>query len=220
MWLSFAQAGAVGRQVFSPFHPLGQWPVKSKAEPWAIGNVAPCILLVELMVSKIIQCWKVSSSTMSGAEVETNQEEEVVFWEIVLFQNVLYLIFSFSVTLFLCVADLKEWTNNSWERIPSQCYEKGPPEIRPGLLGWCHISKGPWHGGMPLLRMCKPSQVLPCWQPGAANLYWTVFHAPLQGSFLLGKGTVFVLDIPHAKPPWASHCQTMLLWEQALSWLP
>lgn len=60
---------------------------------------------------KIIQCWKVSSSTVAGAEVEKNQEEEVVFWQIVLFENILYLIFS--VTLYLCMADLKEWKNNT-----------------------------------------------------------------------------------------------------------
>lgn len=85
--------------MFNPSHPFGQWPVKGKAEPMAIRNVAaaPSIWLVELMGSKIIQCWKVGSSTMTGAEVETNQEEEVFFWEIVLFQNTLYFI-SFSVT--------------------------------------------------------------------------------------------------------------------------
>lgn len=32
---------------------------------------------------------------MAGAEVETKQREEVVFWETVLFQNVLYFICSF-----------------------------------------------------------------------------------------------------------------------------
>lgn len=65
------------------------------------------------MGSKTILCWKVSSSTMAGAEVVANQEEEVVFWEIVLFQNILYFIFSFSVTLYLCMTDLKEWKNNT-----------------------------------------------------------------------------------------------------------
>lgn len=100
--------------MFSPFHPFGQWPVKGKAEPMAIRNVAaaPSIWLVELVGSKIIECWKVNASTTTGADVETNQEEEVVSWEIVLCQNMLYFI-SFSVTLYLCVADLQEWKNNT-----------------------------------------------------------------------------------------------------------
>lgn len=48
---------------------------------------------------------------MTGAEVETSQEEEVI-WEMVLFQNILYFI-SFSVTLYLCIADLQEWKDNT-----------------------------------------------------------------------------------------------------------
>ncbi|KAI1236932.1 Glutamate-rich protein 3, partial [Lamprotornis superbus] len=42
----------------------GLWPVKAKAEPQAIRNVAaaPSLWLVELMGSKIMQCWKISRS--------------------------------------------------------------------------------------------------------------------------------------------------------------
>lgn len=72
---------------------------------------------------------------MAGAEVETKQREEAVFWEIVLFQNVLYFICSFSVTLCLCLADLKERQNNTGEGIPPQCHKEGPPETRPGVPG-------------------------------------------------------------------------------------
>lgn len=48
----------------------------------------------------------------------------------------------FSYVLFF-TADLKEWKNNTRERIPAECYEEGSPEIRTGVPGSGHISEGP-----------------------------------------------------------------------------
>lgn len=46
----------------------------------------------------------------------------------------------FLVTYYLFMADLKEWKNNTWERIPAKCYEEGSPEICTGVPGSGHIS--------------------------------------------------------------------------------
>jgi len=56
---------------------------------------------------------KVSSSTVAEAEVVANREEKVVFLgNCTLFENILYSVISFLVTLYLFMADLEEWKNN------------------------------------------------------------------------------------------------------------
>lgn len=91
-------------------------------------------------------------------------------------KHMLYSILCLLVTLYLFVADLKEWKNNTWERIPAKCSEEGSPEIRTGVLGSRHISQGPWHRGL-CLQGCVSLHLHPCWQPVAVNSYWTVCHS-------------------------------------------
>ena len=94
--------------------------MKSKAEPSTVRKCDCCspalfIWLMGSMGSKKLQfcAGKVSSSTVAEAEVVANQEEKVVFLgNCTLFKNILYSVFSFLVTLYLFMADLKEWKNN------------------------------------------------------------------------------------------------------------